>query len=129
MGVWLFSGGCESSVWGKYAATEAVVHALACDVEKSRRTNKPGTDFQYMGFVSANAGRIRSIRTARGYGFSVTHAPEEGRHHAHICYRQYGPPGAPSSPNKNDRSELKLALRAVYGDDITRHNCGGQPLA
>ena len=125
MGVWLFSDGCESSVWEKYATTAAAVHTLACRVEKSRRTHKPGTDFQYIGFVSANAGRIRSIRPARGYGFSVIHAPDEGRHHAHICYCQYGPPGAPPGPNKNDRSELKLALCAVYGKNIARHSCEG----
>lgn len=50
MGVWLFSDGCESSVWEKYATTAAAVHMLACDVEKSRRIHKPGTDFQYYGF-------------------------------------------------------------------------------
>jgi len=63
---------------------------------------------------------MRSIRTVRGHGFDVRHAPAEGIHHAEIHY---------SSPDtvpllKGDKGELKLALQRAFGELVRCPNQG-----
>jgi len=118
--IFQFPGGeCESVVWARYAPTSADVHRLGCEREATKRQGNP--EMRYVGFVSSTAGGIRGIMTARGHGFTVNHAPREGRHHAEVCY-------SPASQNgitdlkKADKGELRAALRNVFGE-LAQHSC------
>jgi hypothetical protein len=116
--VFQFPGGdCESLVWRRYAATDEEVHRLGCEREVAKRVTKP--EMRYAGFISALSGAIRSIRTNRGHGFGVNHAPEEGVHHAEVCYSPVGD-GLKLKPA--DKAELKLALKGKFGD-LASYSC------
>lgn len=75
---------CESTVWRRYAPEDSDVHKIGEDVEALKKPRKPQTS--YIGFISANVGEVRSIKTARGHGFAVNHGPKEGLHHVEICF-------------------------------------------
>jgi hypothetical protein len=111
------NGQPESLVWQKYAAEPNDVHQFGCDREKSKQLTKP--EFRYAGFISANAGEIRAIRTPHGHGFEVTHFPTEGLHHIHISYLL-----APNTIGlqKPVKADLKLRLRKCFGEMIF-HAC------
>jgi hypothetical protein len=112
-GIWEFQrsrNSCESVVWDKYMPTSQHTHKLGIAQELRKREEKPDRDIRYIGFISANVGEIRSFRTARGHGFSVTHEPEEGDYHAHLCYL----PALEIEFHKNDRIELKLKLKDLF---------------
>ena len=118
--IFQFPGGkCESVVWRRYAPTPADVHRLGCEREAAKRRSKP--EMRYVGFVSSTVGGIRGIRTERGHGFTVNHAPSEGRQHAEVCY-------APASQNgitkllPNDKAELKEFLKNAFGE-LVSHSC------
>lgn len=106
-------GACESVVWRRYAVDDGDVHCIGREVEEQKKLRRP--DVGYVGFISANVGRVRSIRTANGHGFTVMHEPSEGKHHAHICYK----PSSKRDLTKNDRNELKLLLRNTFDDEVT----------
>lgn len=108
--VFQFPGGePESVVWGKHAPTLNDVHRLGREREATIRRRNP--DMRYIGFISSAAGPIRHVKTAPGHGFSVVHAPREGIHHAEISYR----PAGEVPLKKSEKSELKFALRQVFG--------------
>ena len=100
----------ESVIWQKYAPTTEDVHRIGCEREATKRQMKP--KIRYVGFISAVARAIRGIRTRHGHGFALSHEPEEGVYHAAISYR----PADARLLTKNEKSELKLALRKVFGD-------------
>ncbi len=113
-------GGCESVVWFRYAKTMRVVHRLACDREKALL--REGKSKKYLGALTGNVGQIRRVRSQNGHGFTVSHEPSEGPHHAHICYA----PRAGStldSLTKNDKKELRYSLGKVFGGNLDRHTC------
>ncbi len=107
----------ESVIWRKYAPSDADVHHLGCAWETSKQKRNP--DMRYVGFISAEVGAIRDIRSAKGHGFTVVHQPEEGVHHAGIVYAPA--PGTPSL-SKGEKGELKIALRGVFGS-LAPHTC------
>jgi hypothetical protein len=112
-----FPGGePESVVWSKYARSPDDVHCIGCEVEVKLRERRPDT--RYEGFLPSTAGKVRGIKTRRGHGFSVGHKPEEGIHHAEISYAAAS--GVRLAPN--DKSELKLALKNVFGA-LAPHSC------
>jgi hypothetical protein len=119
--IFQFPGGkCESVVWARYAPRPADVHRLGCERVAAKRQSKPG--IRYTGFKSSTAGAIRGIRTSRGHGFTMNHAPDEGRrHHAEVCY-------APASQNgvtklmPNDKAELKEFLKNAFGE-LVSYSC------
>jgi hypothetical protein len=100
----------ESVVWGKYAPTPDDVHRIGCEREANTRERKP--QMRYVGYLPSTAGVIRDIKTRPGHGFSVIHAPLEGIHHAEIAYRAT----ADRKLTKGEKTELKFALRQVFGD-------------
>lgn len=55
---------------------------------------------------------VRGIKTVRGHGFDVRHAPSEGIYHAEIHYTS--PEAVPLL--RSDKGELKLALQKVFGE-------------
>jgi hypothetical protein len=109
---------CESAVWRKYAPADEDVHRIGNRVEQEKKSRRPSTF--YVGFISANVCRIRSIETARGHGFSVVHDPSHGQglHHVHICYRPQGDQD-PGVLTKNDKNELKMLLRNIFDEEMT----------
>lgn len=110
-GVFQFPGGqSESVIWQKYAPSKEDVHRIGCEREATKRATKP--NFRYIGFISAVAGAIDGVRTRPGHGFALSHEPEERLYHAAISYR----PADDRPLTKNEKSELKLALRKVFGD-------------
>jgi hypothetical protein len=102
----------ESVSWGKYASSADAIHDLGSAWEAKKKQKKP--DMRYIGFISSIARDIRGITTQPGHGFSLSHAPEEGHHHAEISYK---PNGSMSRAQKN---ELKVALRNVFGPLVSR---------
>lgn len=107
----------ESVVWSKYAPSDERVHKLGREREVRYRLTKP--DRHYVGFISSTAGAVRDIRTVAGHGFAVWHQPEEGLYHAGIAY-------LPADGrkihqlNRNEKNELKLALRLAFGPLVRR---------
>ena len=108
-----FPGGeGESVVWRKHKPDEMGVHELGQIWESFKRQRRP--DMRYVGFVTANVGVVRGLRTARGHGFTVVHEPSEGRHHAQI---ELAPAAADGDGKllKAEKTELRLLLRNVFG--------------
>ena len=108
---------CESVVWRRYAPMDDDVHHIGIEREglitKSRRP-----EMRYVGFVSAAVGPIRLVQTPGNHGFCVTHAPEEGQHHAHICYAPAD--GNLQSLKRAEKQDLKLRLRSLFGELVRR---------
>jgi hypothetical protein len=102
-------GESESVVWCEYMPTADDVHRLGCEREAMTRQRNP--DMRYIGFISSMAGAVRGIKTRPGHGFSVVHAPAEGIHHAEVSFQS----AAGTQLKRSERSELKLALRQVFG--------------
>jgi hypothetical protein len=112
--IFQFPGGApESVVWGKYAPTSEDVHRLGFEREAKTRERNPAA--RYIGFIFSTAGAIRAITTQPGHGFSVSHAPSEGIHHAEISYRP-ATGQHPGQLKRSEKNELKLALRMAFGD-------------
>lgn len=107
------AGGCESVVWRKYAATIEDTHSIGCEKQASDRA-KGRARSTYFGAITGNVGEIRSIKSTRGIGLVVEHAPSEGQFHAHLGF-------APGS-QKNDRTELKVMLKSKFGS-VEAHLC------
>lgn len=109
------SGVCESLIWRKYANSDNEVHEIGEEIAAEKRSRKP--DRQYEGFVYGVVARIRSIRTFRGHGFTVSHQPEDGRqHHAQVCYD----PAGENNLKPADKTELKDAIRACFSDLVPK---------
>lgn len=102
---------CESLVWRKHASTDDEVHKIGAGREAEKQQTRP--EYQYIGFITAEVCQIRNIQTSRGHGFTITHEPSEGKHHAHVNYRRADPDTKLTRP---DKQELKLALRKCFGD-------------
>lgn len=112
-------GKCESVVWARYAPAPDDVHRLGCKREAEKRHSHP--ERRYTGFISSTAGAIRSIKTSGGHGFSLRHAPEEGRHHAEVCYAPASQDGY-NSLKKSDKADLKASLKKVFSE-LVEHSC------
>lgn len=109
-------GQSESAVWGKYAPTDERVHQIGRERIAAKQQLRP--EYRYIGFISSTAAAIRKICTAAGHGFSVEHSPAEGIHHAEIFYKPANNRAA-KQLTKNEKVELKAALRSAFGD-VTR---------
>lgn len=106
----------ESVVWRKYASTDNDVHTIGVALEVDRQS-KGRADYRYIGFISAQAGPIRSYRNVNGHGFFVRHDPEEGLHHVHVGLL----PCADKKLTRLDKNELRTQLvRSIFSKDITR---------
>jgi hypothetical protein len=99
---------CESVVWRKYAPAMAAVHNLGCAKQKVDRA--AGKNCTYFASVTAKVERVRAIRSLTGARFEVVHAPEEGKHHAHITYAEG------HALTKNDKAQLKQAIRHAFSE-------------
>lgn len=106
-------GDGESVCWEKYAKPPEGVHALGREWQARKRPTKPA--MTYMGYLEAVVGPIRAFNTRRGHGFVVVHEPSEGIHHAEVQYRIAD---GNSSLDKNDKSELKIAIKGLFGSLI-----------
>lgn len=71
----------------------------------------------YEGFISTVVKSVLGIKTNRGHGFEVRHAPDEGMHHAEVSYKE-GEGGL----QRIDKAELRLALQKVFGP-LLSHQC------
>jgi hypothetical protein len=114
------SGQEESIVWRKYAPEASDVHRLGCAREAAKRALKP--EARYKGFGTTTAEAIRKCKNARGHGFLVRHAPEEGIHHAVVEYMPVD--GVPMQ--KGDKTELKLSLGKMFSN-VSQHTCPEPP--
>lgn len=115
----MFSSGVESVVWRRYAVSVDDVHAIGCDRQAKKAAM--GSEWKYVGAITAVAGHIRGIQNARGNGFSVHHRPEDdqGQHHAEIERRV---PADGAGPSKSERIELREMLAQVFGP-LEAHSC------
>lgn len=116
----------ESVYWRKYAETIESVHARGCervDITKKPRVDRGHAPLEYLGAITALVGKIRHIKTDRGFGVTVIHVPEDGdRAHAHICVLEHT--GADKMRFKaNDRRELVHLLYNTFGE-LEKHRCG-----
>ncbi len=107
---------CESTVWRKYAPSNDDVHTIGQKMVAEKLETR--ADRQYKGFVSAEVGKIRKIRTMRGHAFSVEHSPSEGIHHAEVCIV----PSSSQDLKKNDKVELRQALEYHFSDIVAPSN-------
>ena len=100
----------ESLVWSKYAQTPESVHAIGRVRVSQKKAARP--DYSYAGFISSNAGVIRSIKIRSGHGFVVEHVPhnDQGRHHVEIGFLAANG----LTPTKSERNELKIMLRRAF---------------
>lgn len=106
-------GACESVVWRAKAPAMVDVHAIGCDKQGSDR--KSGrTKSTYFGSITAKVAEIRALRSKGGISITVSHCPDEFEAHAHLAFSD----GA----KKNDKSELKVLLRAKFGP-LSGHTC------
>jgi hypothetical protein len=122
--MFLFSkGSSESLVWRRYAPEAADVHKIGCQREGLKKQSKP--QYKYTGCKTALSSEIRSIKTGRGYGFSLAHTPCEGLHHVEISYHL---PVNVTFKNlkEGDRAELKLELAKQFGPQ-DNHDCQVNP--
>jgi hypothetical protein len=103
------NGAGESVNWDKYAPLPDEVHRLGRQREAAKREVRSG--YSYVGFIAAPAEAVRSVKTVRGHGFALEHAPSEGLHHAEI--RRVVSDQNPL--NKADKGELRLALERAFG--------------
>jgi hypothetical protein len=74
---------------------------MGCEQEVTKRQRR--ADVRYSGFINTVTQNITSIRTAKGHGFAVIHAPEEGEHHAKT---RYAPAAGTDKLNKAEKGEL-----------------------
>jgi hypothetical protein len=102
------NGAGESVVWAQYAPQPIDVHGHGSEIEARIQKRKPET--KYEGYISSQAGTVRQRTNARGHGFRVSHAPEEGVHHAEIHFA----PKVATEFTKLDRNELKEALKTCF---------------
>jgi len=107
----------ESLIWTRYVVAPAEVNRLGCQQELVRRQRKATA--RYSGYILSTVGAIRVIRNARGHGFYLIHAPEEGRHHLEVGYKR-GPEG---DLKPIDKDELKMFLAQKFST-LFSHNCG-----
>lgn len=98
----------ESVVWRKYAPHLDDVHALGCERQKLKRETKPS--WTYEGAITARVAEIRQLKNIAGDGFTVVHAPDEGRYHAHIGLAMAGG----DDRIRQRKSDLKERLRGVF---------------
>ena len=110
----------ESTVWRRHAPKDNDVHEIGFERERRRRDDYPDrSPMRYVGFITSQVGEVRSLKNARGHGFSVDHLPEDRRrYHAGISYA----PAPGVSLSKNDKTELKQYLRQVFGP-LASHGC------
>jgi len=108
-------GARESLVWMKHVPTMAGVHQLGCDRQRSDHAKDKKTT--YLGALTSTAGAIRKLRSKKGAGFVVVHAPDEGVHHVEIEF------ASEPKADKNDRTELKILLREQAFGPIDPHVC------
>jgi hypothetical protein len=106
----IFPGGSESVCWEKYLKPPGEIHALGREWQTDKRLTKPA--MTYIGYLEGVVGPIRAFKTRRGHGFNVVHAPSEGIHHAEVQFRR----ADGNEPfDKNDKSELKIAIKGLFG--------------
>lgn len=105
----------ESVVWRRYMLSDDDVHLRGHQRSTAKRAQ--GRSSTYRGFRSAIVGKIRSIRTVHGHGFSITHLPDEGQWHAGISYAVKIDTEV-KILSKGQKAELKLALGMAF-DHLT----------
>lgn len=103
----------ESVIWRKFFPRDQNVHWVGQRMEQAAIA--AGRNKRYLGFVRADARRIRAFRSAAGFGFVLEHAPEEGLQHVHISFST----NDGVAPNKQQKSELRVALvQEVFTDKV-----------
>jgi hypothetical protein len=112
-----------SVCWRKYAVERHDVdqrgEILAKIKNERNQRKKRSGRITYIGYRTAAVQTIRAIRTERGFGFSVMHAPsKEFRAHAHIAMEHASHPNGPVL-ERNDKLDLKDALIARMPMDET----------
>lgn len=102
----------ESVIWEKYAPEDQDKHAIGLSIAENRKQkfNKP--DYSYEGFLQSAVDAIRSIKSNRGHGLEVEHAPSEGIYHAEIVINI----SKGTDLKKNDKNELKGFLQKVFNN-------------
>lgn len=102
----------ESLVWRRYAPLQDDVHQIGRAVAALKPQPR-----DYEGFLPAVVGDLRAIRSGRGHGFEVVHAPEDGQgqHHAEIGYAI----AQGTEFDKSDKTELKALLQRAFSDLVS----------
>jgi hypothetical protein len=108
----------ESVVWRKYAPEIADVHAIGCARQAEKRLNEAHSSWTYEGAASAAVSAIRSIQNIKGDHLEVSHAPDEGIHHAHLELRFL----AGNDFRKQRKADLKEAVRNLFSV-MEAHRC------
>lgn len=108
----------ESVVWRKYAPELADVHAIGCRRQADKRRNEAHSSWTYEGAATAAVNAIRSIQTIKGDRVEVSHAPDEGIHHAHLELRF----SAGNDHRKHRKTDLKEAVRNLFSV-MEAHQC------
>lgn len=117
MNVFEFPGSqCESTIWRRYVNRMEDIRRLGCERERELKATNP--EKQYRGAIWARVRDVRRFRNPNNHGFYLVHEPAEGEHHVHICY--HVSPG--TQMTKNDKNELKLALKRIFSD-VLPHAC------
>ena len=103
----------ESVFWRRFFPRDQHTHWMGRRIEKAAVA--VGRNKRYLGFVRADAKKIRAFQSAAGFGFVLEHAPEEGLHHVHISFSLNNG----TAPNKPQKSELRVALvQVVFNDKV-----------
>src|SRR5437764_9905895 len=90
---------CESVIWLRHVGDGAAgVHRFGCARQKTARQRQRDAgkraEKTYIGAASAKTGEINAYRNPNGHGVLVVHEPDEGHHHAELCYASE--PGSPT---------------------------------
>jgi hypothetical protein len=99
-----------SVFWRKYTVERHDVDQcgeILAEIKNNRNKGKKRSGrFTYVGYRTAMVQTIRSIRTERDFGFSVTHVPSNTfRAHSHIAIEHVDHPGGPALM-VNDKRDL-----------------------
>ena len=108
----------ESVVWRKYAPAIADVNAIGCARQAEKRCHEAHSSWTYEGAATAAVGAIRAIQTIKGDQVEVSHAPDEGIHHAHLELRF----SAGNDHRRQRKADLKEAVRNLFSA-IEMHQC------
>jgi len=108
----------ESVVWRKYAPEIADVHAIGCARQAEKRLSEAHSNWTYEGAATAVVGAIRLIQNIKGDGVEVSHAPDEGIHHAHLELRF----SVGNDFRKQRKADLKEAVRKLFSI-MEAHQC------
>jgi len=108
----------ESVVWRKYASAIADVHVIGCGRQAEKRRSEAHSSWTYEGATTAPVSAVRSIQNIKGDRVEVSHAPDEGIHHAHLeLHFSDG-----KDFRKQRKADLKEAVRNLFSV-IEAHRC------